>query len=105
MKIRVLSLFALLFAVNTYAQKIYFCSSYTSSGEPVGTSSEWTIPTTGASLYFVYQTAGSNISDSKIYFNVDKLSGGDYAPLDVVSVTPDYTKSWTSYYYKFMTEG
>lgn len=103
----ILAGFSLLVSTEVQAQskKLYFCSDYTASGEPVGVSSVWSISSTGGNVYMLYQNGGVNISTPKIHVYVDKLSGGTYKEYATKSVIPDKYKSWVIYDYTFTEAG
>lgn len=110
MKTTLLSLVAgicLLFSAGdaNAQRKIYFCSDYTSSGEPIGISPSWVIKPEGGKVYMLYKNDGVNISTGTIYIYVDKLSGGTYTEYATKSLTPDKYKSWCIYDYTFTEAG
>lgn len=109
MRTSLLSLLAGLFLLlsgSAFAQKkLYFCSDYTSSGEPTGISYSWVIKSTGGNVYMLYKNDGVNITTSNIYIYIDKLSGGSYTEYATKTVVPDKYKSWVIYDYKFTEAG
>jgi hypothetical protein len=98
---------ALMVSADAQAQskKLYFCSDYTATGEPVGVSSVWNISPSGGNVYMLYQNGGVNISTPAIYVYVDKLSGGSYKEYSTKSVVPDKYKNWVIYDYTFTEAG
>lgn len=97
----------LFFSADAQAQskKVYFCSDYTPTGEPVGVSSVWSIASTGGNVYMLYQNGGANISTGSVFLFVDKLSGGTYTEYSTKTLTPDKYKSWLIYDYTFTEAG
>lgn len=97
---------AVALSTTAIAQKrIYFCEDYTPQGEPIGTSSIWSIKPTGGNVYMLYKNDGVNISTSTVYVYIDKLSGTDYKEFDTKSLVPDKYKSWVIYDYTFKDAG
>lgn len=97
--------FLLSAGAQAQSKKLYFCSDYTATGEPVGVSSVWSISPTGGNVYMLYQNGGINISTPTIYVYVDKLSDGSYKEYATKSLIPDKYKSWAIYDYTFTEAG
>ena len=90
--------------LTSMGQSIFFCSNYTTSGEPIGTATVWNINPTGGNVYLIYQDK-ANLSSDKMLVSVEKLSGNDYVPFDVKSVDTDKSKKWFVYDMHFPTAG
>ncbi len=105
--VTLLLIFLLGLTMNVQAQRVYFCSSYTSDGEPVGANSSWRIDKeSGGTVYILFQNAGSKlIGSDHVYLYVDKLAGDTYQPFEVKTVTADEAKSWVAYNYTFVSSG
>lgn len=88
-----------------YGQRVYFCDNYTSSGEPIGSNTKVSCPAEGGYIYVLYQNGLNSLLTGDYYIHVDKLSGDNYIPFDVKSVTSDPLKTWFVYDYKFLTAG
>jgi hypothetical protein len=97
----------LLVSVNLLGQKkLYFCSDYTSTGEPVGTSSVWSISSKGGNVYMVYKNGGANILSGVIYIFIDKLnSANEYKEYATKTLVPYKFMNWALYDYKFTEAG
>ncbi|MCR9067109.1 MAG: hypothetical protein NXI00_24300, partial [Cytophagales bacterium] len=87
-----------------YAQNVYACEDYTSSGDPIGIGSTWTIKPDGGYVYLLYKQ-NRTITDDAIYFFIDILQGGDYEEFDTELVTPEAGKDWALLDYKFTKAG
>jgi hypothetical protein len=102
------SIFALFFcflAISVHGQgRLYFCSSYTDDGEPVGTSSAWNIKSSGGAVYMLYKQSYSLNTDT-IYVFIDKMTNGTYTDYASKLFTPSRYKNWGVYDYTFYTAG
>jgi hypothetical protein len=87
------------------AQRIYFCDDYTSSGDPVGVHTKMTLPAAGGFVYVLYQNGPGNLDNGDYYLYIDKLSGNNYTPFDVKTITTDPSKKWFVYDCQFLTAG
>ncbi len=103
---KILTLLSLMIVlhIGTFSQRVYFCSNYTESGDPVSVSTVWNITADGGYVYFLFQK-GSSKMPKTINFYINKLSGSDYVSFDVKSVTPESGKSFAILDYKFLTAG
>jgi hypothetical protein len=91
--------------INLNAQRVYFCDSYTSTGEPIGSNTKVSCPADGGYIYFLYQNGSTNLSQGSYHIYVDKLSEETYLPFDVKAVEADPSKKWFAYDYNFRTAG
>lgn len=102
------SIFALLFsalAFSLHAQgRLYFCSSYSDDGEPIGTSSAWNIKSSGGAVYMLYKQDHSLNTDT-IYVFIDKMTNGTYTDYASKLFLPSRYKNWGVYDYTFYTAG
>ena len=96
----------LLMCHTTWAQKkLYLCSDYTYSGEPMEASAVWNIPNTGGAVYIVYKNDAQKITAPRLYLFIDKLSGSDYKQYDSKVVITNKYLDWALYDYTFTEPG
>jgi len=105
MKKLIISISLLMIFTGVFAQRVYFCENYTPTGDPIAAGNVWTITSSGGYVYILFKNADSSPMPSSIVFNISKLSGTDYAPFDVQTVTPEAGKNFALLDYKFMTSG
>lgn len=89
---------------QAYAQAVYACEDYTSSGEPIGEGSVWNIEPDGGFVYLLYSNNGRKLNDELIFFFIDKKTGGSYEEYDTKTAAPE-KKPYALLDYKFTEAG
>lgn len=85
--------------------KIYFCEDFTSTGEPKGTSSKWTITPSAGNVYILFSNDNSKIKSPKVFFYIDFMKEKDYTEYDTKYIVPEEDKSFVVLDYKFTKPG
>jgi len=96
---------AVMFSIGTFSQRIYFCSNYTPSGDPITPGTVWNIKAEGGYVYILFQNSATAKMPTTVNFTINKLSGTDYVAFDVKTVTPESAKSFAVLDYKFLSDG
>lgn len=104
-KILTVLMLPVLFNIGIYSQRIYFCSNYTASGEPISSGTVWNIKSDGGYVYILFQNSANSKMLKTVNFSINKLSGTEYVSFDVKAVTPESGKSFAVLDYKFLTAG
>jgi hypothetical protein len=98
---------ALLFMASvSAAQQIYFTSSYTEDGEPIGAKNIWEIKPWGSFVYIFLDNEGERFSNPMLYMFVDKMEpDSSFEPFDSKAINVPYNQRWIAYNYKFTLPG
>ncbi len=104
-----LSLFlimALASSINLmYAQNVYACEDFSSTGEPIGEGAVWTIASTGGNIYLLYNHGNSRGAvPSQVAFYIDKEVKGSYVEY-VTEIMETGGKKFVVLDQKFLEEG
>ena len=102
---KILILFFLLVTSLFNAQQIFFCKSYTNSGEPIDAKLKWEIEPYGGEVFILYQNGGKPIMDPLCYVFIDKFNEGAYRPFDSRVIKVDRDDTWAVINYEFKEEG
>jgi hypothetical protein len=87
----------LFFAANVFSQSITFCSDYTSTGTPIGSSKNWSIKSTGGYVTMVYSQSSNFYLNDNFWIYVDVMTNGSYVPYKTIEVTPSKFYNWFPY--------
>ncbi len=97
----------LLSSVSVIGQnRIYFCSDYTQTGDPIGETVVWDTKPAGGSIYILYQNNGLNFNTNVLLIMIEKLDTNKvYKGYTTKSIFPDRKKNWAAYNFKFTEAG
>jgi hypothetical protein len=89
------------------AQKLVFCASVSTEGEPTGESTTWNINTlANNSATFLYTAPSGSKVPALIVFKLEKQDEtGNWAFFDDAEYQPDVSKGWAAFYYPFAQSG
>jgi len=101
-----IALLLLLSVSVSFAQQVYFTSSFTEDGEPIGAKNVWDIKPWGSFVYVFMDNEGERFSGSILYMFVDKMEmDSTYEPFDSKAINIPYNQRWIAYNYKFTIPG
>jgi hypothetical protein len=97
----------LLFTASvSLAQQLYFTSSYTEDGEPIGAKNIWEIKPWGSFVYIFLDNEGERFNSPMLYMFMDKMEeDSTFEPYDSKSINVPYNQRWVAYNYKFTLPG
>ena len=85
--------------------KIYFCSNYTSTGQPSGTSYSWEIRPEGGKISLLYANDSANIGSTVLYIYIDRHFDGEYLPVATKRIVAEKSRNWAAYDHIFDSPG
>ncbi|RYD74682.1 MAG: hypothetical protein EOP53_17840 [Sphingobacteriales bacterium] len=92
-------------ALSLQAQNLYFCSDITSTGEPIGIASSWTITSGGGFVQLLFNNGGKPIKSGILAVKIDKEDGKNYTKFDSKVMDVEANQTYTSYNYNFKEAG
>lgn len=99
-------LLLILSASVSVAQQVYFTSSYTEDGDPIGAKNIWSIKPWGSFIYVFMDNEGERFSGSILYMFADKMNvDSTFEPFDSKAISIPYDQRWVAYNYKFTLPG
>jgi hypothetical protein len=105
-KVSKIFLILLISAVTTLSQQIYFTSSYTEDGEPIGAKNIWEIKPWGSFVYVFLDNEEERFSSPILYMFVDRMEADStFEPYDSKAINVPYNQRWIAYNYKFTLPG
>ena len=87
------------------SQTVVLCDTYDTNGKATGIYSSWDIDPGGGNVYIVYnQYSLIDNGTWYLYIDYDWHNDGEFGAYESIQLTPDVSKTWLAYDYKF-TEG
>lgn len=90
------------FSLTLFAQQVYFCESYSQTGEPKGITDKWAFDKNGTEVVFLYNNGKTTFDFASIFFLVEEISSKE---TNKVEMKVYQNKNWEAKKYIFKKEG
>ncbi len=92
-------------ATKAVAQDIYFCSSYTNEGKPVGASKSWSLDKNGGYVFILFNSHKRHIKAKSLVIQLMKKTGSQYQRYEKRAMELHLDKNWAILDYQFTEAG
>ena len=91
-----------LFSFSVSAQKLYFCTDYSQTGEPKGVAEDWPLNANGTEVFFLYNNGKTTLDFTSLFFVIENKTNGKS---DKVEFKVAQNRNWDVMKYTFKEAG